>query len=468
MSQVCFIRREILILAAAIMCCGCRKDIGETVSDSDVPILFGSIATRANVNDFVDGRAFRTIPTGREIGMFGYYQGTSEWLEWSDSNTGEAMIFNNKDMVSAGAGQSSGSTASLTYAHLRYWPNVPGAKCAFIAYYPFGEGTGITAVSGGRYRLTTSDYSHLQTDFLVSGLRANLTKPTLGNQTVNMVFSHMLSQVIINPTSSKYSGKTVTRITLTGIAKKGELTVRYDGDKTHYDWAPEEGSKGEVYIVNFVGDNRILMLMPQEVSGAQLLVTYIDNDGTEKTDTPYDVPDIEWERGHVYTYNIGDGLTVHDIKIQGSPIFDKKSEGPLQDQHKFPASSLEAVRDQVVPGESVIAFYYSTPPEMSQWYFSLWLSTPDYQTILKLHGGNSDPCSDGGLAQFSSHYEPRQAYYFRITDQMWELMNEYRNSDPPADYFASITPASMQQIDVEAITIITEPSELAEIAPYLR
>lgn len=312
----------LFLVSATMLLAACSQDTasdGITPQPEQQPVAFGYYAaraattratdirqatTRAQKETFVDGVTNRTIPAGQRVGVFGFYQGQDKWTP----KTFTADFMYNQPLVAGEATEvtengADGTTettvvrCALNYdknADQKYWPNTPGDKLAFIAYYPwmeapaddklatldtyiqprFTNGGGI-----GAFRFKVAANSKDQLDFMVSDSIVDQTKPKVGDR-VRLTFHHALAAVTASVTSAQDLIDAGGRI----------ANVRYEmtGVRSQGTCHPTVDSKGRMAFVwddlttdaTFTTTNtteaveRALVMIPQPLTTAKLTVTY--------------------------------------------------------------------------------------------------------------------------------------------------------------------------------------------------
>lgn len=309
-----------ILVLAALLFTACSQD---TVTDEVTPqpanqtVAFGyyaartattraqsGAATRAQKETVVDGSTNRTIPEGQRVGIFGFYQGQDSWTPkkfTADFMYNQPLVAGTAtEVTEKGADGKTGTTIvrrALSYdneANQKYWPNTPGDKLAFIAYYPwmeapaddklrtldtyiqpvFTQGGGI-----GAFNFKVAANSKDQLDFMVSDSVVDQTKPKIGDR-VRLTFHHALSAVTASVTMAqdliKAGGKIANvRYEMTGVRAQGTChpTVDSKGRMT-FVW------DGLTKDATFIADNttdaveNALVMIPQPLNTAKITIKY--------------------------------------------------------------------------------------------------------------------------------------------------------------------------------------------------
>ena len=148
------------------------------------------------------------IPDGGSIGIYAYYHQQSTWADddaAEPKRTKPDFMFNQEATYI-------GVDDIFLYSPLKFWPNTPGDKLSFIAYFPYCNGeaddgsshdiesTGITPLmtssDTGRpsFNVTVKENVDDQIDFLVSDLLTDQTRPSISDR-VCLYFQHATSKV---------------------------------------------------------------------------------------------------------------------------------------------------------------------------------------------------------------------------------------------------------------------------------
>jgi hypothetical protein len=315
----------LLLVLAALLLTACSQD---TVTDEVTPqpanqtVAFGyyaartattraqsGAATRAQTATFVDGTTNKTIPEGQRVGVFGFYQGQDKWAPkkfTADFMYNQPLVAGTAtEVTEKGADGKTDTTVvrcALSYdndANQKYWPNTPGDKLAFIAYYPWMEAPAedklatldtyiqpvFTKNGGiGSFRFKMAPDTKDQLDFMVSDSVVNQTKPGISSR-VRLTFHHALAAITASVTMAqdliKVGAKIANiRFSLTGVRSqgtchpvvdsKGKMTFTWDDIITDATFEATATSTDE--------DNkeaeRTLLMIPQPLSTAVLTVTY--------------------------------------------------------------------------------------------------------------------------------------------------------------------------------------------------
>lgn len=184
--------RMTVLVAVASLAGSCDKTLGPQNPEwielgGDRPVVFSS--------NVVVQETKAALPSGTHFGVFAYYTGTSNWNSVKGNTTSNFMY--NQEVVFDGS--------SYTYAPVKYWPNNTGDKVTFLAYSPYSATPVLRKIGANiEYTNTTKNLPDIgftvtdgQTDFMISDLKSNQTKPAL-DAPVELVFRHMLSKITFN------------------------------------------------------------------------------------------------------------------------------------------------------------------------------------------------------------------------------------------------------------------------------
>lgn len=284
-----------VLVVLLIVSCSSGEDSIRTSEPLPITFSLQKQGTRAADGYVAEG----IIPTGREIGVFAYYQGTDNW----DSNEQEPSQMYNQRMTVKDA------DGNLTYSPLHYWPNNKAGeveeKLTFVAYYPYStthsgdHGVMIdqTDISKGHAKMEFRQYEEAskQTDLMISGWIHNQSRNSTPQPQFS--FNHMLAKVKIN-----VSGVTPTKVTLKHVGMSAYIDFLDKGTPTwEPTWVTASMKYGIATIDNFSGDSPILLMIPQSTSGIKIIVEH--SGGTKEADLPT-TGSGKWEAGKYYEYNI--------------------------------------------------------------------------------------------------------------------------------------------------------------------
>jgi hypothetical protein len=310
------------LVLAALLFTACSQDTvtDGTTSLPEQPVAFGYYAartavsracgqraeafTRAQKETFVDGVTNRTIPSGQRVGIFGFYQGQEKWAPkkfTADFMYNQPLVAGTATEVTENGADGKTDTtivrSTLSYvsdAEKKYWPNTPGDKLAFIAYYPWMEAPAddelatldtyiqpvFTERGGlGTFRFKVAANTKNQLDFMVSDSVVDQTKPGISDR-VHLTFHHALSAVTASVTMAQdlidAGGKIANvRYEMTGVRAQGTCHPKVD-DKGRMTFVWD----GLTTDATFTADNtieeveRYLLMIPQPLTTAKLTITY--------------------------------------------------------------------------------------------------------------------------------------------------------------------------------------------------
>ena len=308
------------LVLAALLFTACSQDTvtDGTTSQPEQPVAFGYYAartavsracgqrteagTRAQKETFVDGVTHRTIPEGQRVGVFGFYQGQDSWKPkkfTADFMYNQPLVAGEaKEVTENGAdGKTTIVRSTLSYvsdAEKKYWPNTPGDKLAFIAYYPWMEAPADDELASldtyiqpvftkggglGAFRFKVAANTKDQLDFMVSDSVVDQTKPGISDR-VHLTFHHALSAITASVTMAQdlidAGGKIANvRYEMTGVRAQGTCHPKVD-DKGRMTFVWD----GLTTDATFTADNtiveveRYLLMIPQPLTTAQLTIKY--------------------------------------------------------------------------------------------------------------------------------------------------------------------------------------------------
>ncbi len=409
--------------------------------EGKVPILFTQeplpVSTRANTDYFVDGRKQFTIPNGKQIGMFGYYHGATNWNSVTGNHV--ANLFYNEPMTSVVNEED--MTVSFNYDKVRFWPGTSGEMCSFIAYYPYaansvetngiiidpstiGDGTNI-----GKIHFTTATDASEQIDFMVTELANDRTKLT-NNARVGLNFKHMLACLQLKR-GSDFNVENLIRIELPGIKTEGDCTIDYISGATTYTWDnPANPQTIKMTKEDFEKDPSFLII-PQTLTN---VIAIINNAGVE-TPTSYTLNKV-LQQGYKYTYTLGtppaSADVLDDLVLWGQA--DHRSDGIGVSPIEYPASNdvvghpfgkdTKGNDIAITPGFTKMRIYYYNPnPSLGTFWIRLFNGADEQEFI-----GSIQPSSSGGsgsIARGEINSDPDKRVYveFTITEEMLAKFN---------------------------------------------
>lgn len=239
-------KKYLFIAAISALSLGaCSKNEVALDTNSENAVSFttyaGRALTKAN-GTLINGANFSTS-TNPHIGVFAWLNASGKFLGTETPN-----MMDNVDVTL----QSGGTVASATYSNLQYWPKDaegdPTYKnvISFAAYYPYGDAhiTSVPAKGLGAYTFKADDDASLQTDFMVSSVKPNMTKSSSDNGAVPFVFHHMLTKVqFFIKQAADYPNTTIKidSIALAGVKTTGTLTSSYNNTNgnTGFEWSAQ-------------------------------------------------------------------------------------------------------------------------------------------------------------------------------------------------------------------------------------
>lgn len=339
-----------LLTLAATLLTACSQDTvpDGTTSQPEQPVAFGYYAartaatraqdtqqatTRAQEATFVDGVTNRTIPAGQRVGIFGFYQGPNDWTPkkfTADFMYNQPLVAGLAEDVTEKAADGKTDTtivrSTLSYvsdAEKKYWPNTPGDKLAFIAYYPWNEAPADDKLASldtyiqpvftkgggiGAFRFKVAEKAEDQLDFMVSDSVVNQTKPGI-NDRVRLTFHHALSAITATVTMSQDlidAGGKITNMhySISGVRAQGTCKPTVDNKgKMTFTW--NELTTDATFTTGDAATDaaRCLVMIPQPLSKAQLTITYDIEFHEKDKDDGQDYVSYSY-RGNVATFDL--------------------------------------------------------------------------------------------------------------------------------------------------------------------
>ena len=247
------------------------------------------------------------------FGIFGYfYESTQSWTSINKSSITPATSMNNLEV----------RQTSKSWTTDVYWPG--GTKRAtFFAYAPHNcQGATLESTSGApKITYIVPSVIDEQKDLLIAKSNENIS--CNGKSAVDLTFEHALTAIKF--TQGELGDYTkITSITISGVKNKGELSL--DGAS----WDNVSATSGNSYTISsetgITLNDVILLLMPQTLpSGAKLLVTMSNNDGTKTKNFSADLTG-DWQKGYTVTYQLSVNKIFGDYVLEITPntkVFDE-------------------------------------------------------------------------------------------------------------------------------------------------
>ncbi|MCR5758990.1 MAG: fimbrillin family protein [Bacteroidales bacterium] len=293
--------------AAALILASCGKNEVFVPVQEDIPVGFSNYAPRAisKANgSLVNSGA---LPTGSQIGVFGYSTETDNLK----SNFTTKPIFMTDAKVDYGSNTSATATATNP---VRYWPKTITNLLSFYAYYPREsariEGKPTASTEGmGTFTFTQAGTVADMEDFMISNVAndqyywkdAEPAEPTNDkgvkavNGVVPLVFNHMLTKVNFKfRTVSNYGNDIKITVKSAKIAKetlsKVVITPSYTAGAagalgtTAFAYSSNTAYGADIVIPFSEGDNTVDPAIP----AGQILTTDAElNNGTAVTQTDF-------------------------------------------------------------------------------------------------------------------------------------------------------------------------------------
>jgi surface protein len=242
-----------------------------------------------------------------------------------------AQIFNDEKVI--------GSDGNYTYKNLQYWE--PGNKYTFHAIAPYGNDDAKNAsawkrhwdnftVSGDNQQIASLTFNNTGEQDLVYSYKTVNDAKEIGNNPVDLQFSHLLSRVRFcfvgtsdNPNSVEIN---VTNVTLTGAYDSGKITLN-DTNVTD-DWkfdnaGTEEISFGGIAAKDifttqesgvYTAHKYLIPADESKIYGAEIELKLTAGVGSGESATTHtynptitleELPAIKMEKGKSYVYKIG-------------------------------------------------------------------------------------------------------------------------------------------------------------------
>ncbi len=239
----------LLAAAAALTLASCGKNEVFVPVQEDIPVGFSNYAPRAISKANGSAVDSGALPTGSQIGVFGYSTETDNL----ESSFTTKPIFMTDAKVDYGNNTSSTATATDP---VRYWPKTITNLLSFFAYYPResaqGQSPSITGIPTadtqgmGTFTFTQAGTVEAMEDFMISSVANDQYywkdgEPTNGNGVkatngvVPLTFNHMLTKVNfkfrtaadygndikITVKSAKIAKETLSKVVITPSFTKG-------------------------------------------------------------------------------------------------------------------------------------------------------------------------------------------------------------------------------------------------------
>lgn len=327
----------LFLLAALLMLLqGCVAD-GLSHTDESAaasPVAMGAYVTKPVTRADATLLAEKNIPDGQSIGVYAYFHDGTTWTSTASPN----FMFNQQATQNLDANY-------FMYSPLKYWPNEETDKVSFIAYYPYTNyavdapdtnadssypATGIKPQLANSstglpsfYFKVNSDVTK-QVDFMVSDLLPNLPDSrsalTVGDRVV-FLFRHMTSKVdfrvvVDDDIRQDVSHFAVTKLTVSNIKTKGQLTLGYDAGETTHTWSLL-GDGAPMATMNCNLTESYLML-PQTI-GDDMVLTMTYSLTFKSGGTSYKYEGTEPVATDTYTYTNTDAtVKLNDFKFTGT------------------------------------------------------------------------------------------------------------------------------------------------------
>lgn len=304
--------RHILIVIAALAMVSCMK---ETIVTRDA-ITFAPVAEKST-KTIIDGT---TYPDGKSFVVSAYHNGTDTYF--SDLEAAYSITQDGTKLWET-------STAE-------YWPL--GGSLKFNAYSPASV-SDITDIAIDSDGISVTDYTIQTTDQMTTDLcYASATVPDCANhpESVPLVFSHALSQVVFRVKAAAYYTNTtisLTSLSLSGIYSVGDFSGGkwFIDQETEHTYTFSSVSTALTYsgTTPEVADVCNYLYLPQTFGpNAALRVGYSVTQRVSDTDYTLTNPPVsiplsgsisKWEPGkkYIYTINIGMDMITFTATAQG-------------------------------------------------------------------------------------------------------------------------------------------------------
>lgn len=302
-------------LAGALSLASCSTEELIDKDQTDIPIKFGEVKTRAEVTAATDVLDFS---------VFAEMNYLVETENGTDESSDFISLLDNEKVYRATSGD------DFTYTNTRYW--VKDRTFNFFGVYPY-MATGIERADDLTNEGSTTEYAGYTVDFTIPTtadtdlMIAHKTERTLENESypeyVSMEFQHLLSKISFNIKQDNAKNPNdvfnVTKLTITGIKKSGTYSTSIKADYTD-NWS----LNNEALIINksfepaitintsgknVLGDNEEgFLLLPQNTENIQVTVEYTFKQNGQATPVAKEatgkLSGANWEVGKHYNYNI--------------------------------------------------------------------------------------------------------------------------------------------------------------------
>lgn len=317
-------KRILTILTIVFALASCDKEKIDVPQNQGPAITFGQLGTRAAItNDNIS-----------EV--------VTEFGVWAEMNTAEADVY--VDLLENERVYKSGS--DWTYDNIRYWAY--DRTFHFFAYWPYSA-TGVEKAT------LTGDYPGYKIPFTMTDaadaelLFAHKTEAPESSipfpESVELDFEHALSQInfkVAKDNANAYNRVILNRLVLGGVRNKGFFYTTRIADSDYWEIAADATlmelhpavKSGELSAYEPGGTvlpvlQNPLLVIPQEVASGTMLLSleysFYDIDPVTgvatlvfKTTVNKNLPEITWEPGKSYMYNLTLDEVDNDI-LFGTP-----------------------------------------------------------------------------------------------------------------------------------------------------
>jgi hypothetical protein len=327
-----FMKKKLLLVgltALALASCSNEEKLTDS-GNADKAIAFGTFVEKATKGTPISGTTF---PVDGDFLVIGYSTGTA------DLTASEAPNFMRQTVTKTDA-------STYSYAPVRYWPSLTGAKISFFAVSPASLASSVTptAVSATAGALPVLSYT-VPTDALKQKdlLLAGAVNKTYAGGTVAFSFTHALTKIgfkakLAADYSTSGAYVRIESISLKNVASDGvfsfgatgsyTLTASSTSDYTlgYLANLVDNGSVSTTTLKNMLLDNSYLMLIPSDYSSSATAalevvykITYSDGSTTTNTTTKL-LKDLtsgnNWTAASSISYNMT--ITLNAVSFSAS------------------------------------------------------------------------------------------------------------------------------------------------------
>lgn len=308
-----------IFLAGALSLASCSTEELIDKEQTDIPIKFGEVKTRAEVSSSADVLDFSVF---------------AEMTYLNDDGTEAKDENNNKLYISLLDNEKvyrNSSSEEFTYTNTRYW--VKERTFRFFGVYPYTE-SGIDRVDDLKNEGSTFEYTGYTVDFTTPATADTDLMVAHKQETteiagtypsyVEMGFQHLLSKISFNikqdASKNPYDEFTITKMTIMGVKKSGTYRT-----SNHAGYTDNWNLNNDAIIINkiFEGDGVTInstgvdvlgankkgfLLLPQNTENIQVAIEYKYKQKGQTTGIAKEatgkLSGANWEAGKHYNYSL--------------------------------------------------------------------------------------------------------------------------------------------------------------------